>query len=336
MDNNQHHNSSFLIKIFIGLVATVLLLVPVACRETAPSESAAKETIIFADLNWNSAKIQNEIARFIVEKGYGYPTDAVFGGTLSLFQNLLDGEVHVTLEIWLPNQQEEWDRALSNKQVIPVGKSIKDNWQSAFIVPSYVIEGDPERGIDPVAPELKTVQDIRQHTEIFSDAVSEGKAVLVDCPIGWSCEEINTQMVDAYGLDDVLTLRKSADQDDLFNSLKTAYDNGEPWLGYLWAPTLHSSLELTRLEEPPYSDFCWFTTKACNYGPADITIAVHPSLVQRAPEVIEFLRKWDLTSETAAEAEAYMAKNGLTFNATAISSRQTKPSGLNGSLQRRQ
>ena len=91
---------------------------------------------------------------------------------MPLFQNLLDGEVHVTLEIWLPNQQEEWDRALSNKQVIPVGKSIKDNWQSAFIVPSYMIEGDPERGIDPVAPELKTVQDIRQHADIFSDASS--------------------------------------------------------------------------------------------------------------------------------------------------------------------
>ena len=34
-----------------------------------------KETIVFSDLNWTSAQIQNRIAQYIVEKGYGYPTD---------------------------------------------------------------------------------------------------------------------------------------------------------------------------------------------------------------------------------------------------------------------
>ncbi|CAI8019687.1 hypothetical protein GBAR_LOCUS11821, partial [Geodia barretti] len=34
-----------------------------------------KDTIIFGDLNWSSALLQNRIAQYIVEKGYGYPTD---------------------------------------------------------------------------------------------------------------------------------------------------------------------------------------------------------------------------------------------------------------------
>ena len=40
-----------------------------------------KEPVVFSDLNWDSAQIQNRIAMYIVEHGYGYPVDTVFGGT---------------------------------------------------------------------------------------------------------------------------------------------------------------------------------------------------------------------------------------------------------------
>ena len=41
-----------------------------------------KDPVIFGDLNWSSALLQNRIAQYIVEKGYGYPTDVKFGATL--------------------------------------------------------------------------------------------------------------------------------------------------------------------------------------------------------------------------------------------------------------
>ena len=55
-----------------------------------------KDTIVFSDLNWTSAQVQNRIAQYIVEYGYGYPTDLVFGGTLPLFEGLKKGDTHVT------------------------------------------------------------------------------------------------------------------------------------------------------------------------------------------------------------------------------------------------
>ena len=64
-----------------------------------------KPSLVFSDLNWNSAQIQNRVAQYIVEKGYGYPTDVVFGATLPLFQGLRRGDNHITMEIWLPNQR---------------------------------------------------------------------------------------------------------------------------------------------------------------------------------------------------------------------------------------
>ena len=76
-----------------------------------------------------------------------------------------------------------------------------------------------------------------------------------------------------------------------------AYEREEPWLGYQWGtndPAL--KLDLVRLEEPAYSDECWFTTKACAYEDATILIAVYPDLPGRAPDVLEMLRKWTSTS----------------------------------------
>ncbi|MCZ0938339.1 MAG: hypothetical protein OXJ55_06865, partial [Caldilineaceae bacterium] len=71
-----------LIVIFIaGACAPAGQSAPAA--ESAPAEEAAApaasiDTIIFSDLNWTSAQIQNRIAQYIVEKGYGYSTDVVF------------------------------------------------------------------------------------------------------------------------------------------------------------------------------------------------------------------------------------------------------------------
>ena len=47
-----------------------------------------------------------------------------------------------------------------------------------------------------------------------------------------------------------------------------------------------------RLEEPPYSDECWATTKACAYEDANVIIAVDSDLPSSAPDVVEMLEQW--------------------------------------------
>ena len=111
--------------------------------EVAPP-AGPKETIVFSDLNWTSAQVQNRIAQYIVEHGYGYPTDLVFGGTLPLFQGLRAGDTHVTMEIWLPNQSDAWEEALAAGEVVPIGASLGNDWQSTFVIPAYMQEQYPD------------------------------------------------------------------------------------------------------------------------------------------------------------------------------------------------
>ena len=64
-----------------------------------------------------------------------------------------------------------------------------------------------------------------------------------------------------------------------------------------------TELDLTPLEEPPYSDLCWKEDKGCKYPVSKVRIVVHPSLIERAPGVVEFLRKWDLDTATQVAVE---------------------------------
>ena len=252
-----------------------------------PAPEGPKETIIFGDLNWPSALLQNRIAQYIAEFGYGYPTEVKFGATLPLFEGLKNGDTNVTMEIWLPNQDEAWEKARSEGAVLSVGKSLGSDWQSAFVIPAYLQEQYPD---------LDSVDDLKdpQYKALFQTAETGDKARLVSCVIGWACEGVNLAQVTGYGLDDHVQIINPGDGAALNEDLYGAYERQEPWLGYQWGtndPAL--KLDLVRLEEPAYSDECWFTTKACAYEDATILIAVNPDLPAAAPDIIEMLRKWD-------------------------------------------
>ena len=66
---------------------------------------------------------------------------------------------------------------------------------------------------------------------------------------------------------------------------------------------------MVRLEEPPYTDECWFTTKACGYKDATILIAVHPDLPVRAPDIVAMLRKWDFNIDVFKEVASWQSDN---------------------------
>jgi glycine betaine/proline transport system substrate-binding protein len=275
--------------------------------------------IIFANHNWDTARLQTAIARFIIENGYGYPTRlspsrGKPGSVTDIWRGLERGRLHVSMEIWLPDQLEFWNEAILNGSIIQLGKSMDDQWQSAFVVPTYVIKGDPQRSIAPSAPDLRQVTDLRRYSAVFATSASQKKAVLWNCPVKWKCSHITQAQVKAYGLDDVIVVQNPPSAEALFRSLEDAYASGDAWLGYVWGPStkLAITLDLTRLKEPPFTADCW-ERKQCGYGRSHVMIAIHPSLVDRAPDVIHMLRLWEFNVTTSAIALSYLAKTGGRF-----------------------
>ena len=249
-------------------------------------------TVIFSDLNWQSAQLQNHIARYIVENGYGYPTNAVSSPTLQALQALRDGDSHVMMEIWLPQLPQfglAWEEALESGEVLSPGASLGKHWESAFVIPAY---------LQAQHPGLDSVEDLKdqRYKDLFKTAETGGKARLVSCVIGLKCEEVNADQVEAYGLADHVHMVNPISLQALDASLNDAYEKLEPWLGFQWGTNDSALLlDLVRLEEPEYSDECWSTTKACAYEDSIILIGVNSSLPDLAPDVVEFLRHWDFS-----------------------------------------
>ena len=269
---------------FIILALAIAALAVAAVAGCTQEEE--KDPVVFSDLNWPSAQIQNRIAQYIIEEGYGYPTDVVFGATLPLLQGLRNGDTHVTMEIWLPNQEDAWQDSLDEGLVQQVGFSLGADWQSAFVIPAYLQEQYPD---------LDSIEDLKdpQYQELFATAESDGKARLVSCVIGWACENVNAAQIEAYGLADYVHVVNPGDGAAANADLYGAYERQEPWLGYQWGtndPAL--LLDLVRLEEPPFTQECWDSDMGCAYRDAEIVIAVRTDLAERAPELVDMFEEW--------------------------------------------
>lgn len=276
-------------------------------------EDTPKETIVFSDLNWTSAQVQNRIAQYIVKNGYGFPTDQIFGATLPNFQGLQKGDIHVTMEVWLPNQSLGWEKAVEVGEIVSVGTSLVGDWQSTFVVPKYIADANPD---------LVTPQDLKKSKfqELFATDDSRGKARHVSCVIGWSCEQVNSQQIETYELSDSLHVINPGSQEAMFAELYTAFENEDPWLGYMWGtgdPAL--KLDLVRLEEEPYSQECWDGDKGCAFAESLVLVAVHKTVLPRAPEVIGMLQNWDFTIDIYKGIFQWMDSNeGSTAEEAAI------------------
>lgn len=282
----------------------------------APGESDWDEPIVFADYDWDSAQALNYVVRTILEEGYGYETDAVFGQTIPLFQGLMSDDIQVSMEIWV-DQQDGWEPALEEGQLHDLGPSFGESIQGWF-VPTYVIEGDEERDIEPMAPDLSHVDDLPDYWELFEDPEDDSKGRFMDCIAGWECERVNEAKFLSYGLDETYNRFLPGSGAALDTSLLTAYEQGDPWLGYYWGPSwVFGQLDLTMLEEPEYTDECWdgiqealeedeVPDEACAYPAVPVHIGVTDEFYNAAPDVVAMLEEFEMTMDDVSEILAYM------------------------------
>ncbi|MBO8128360.1 MAG: ABC transporter substrate-binding protein [Peptococcaceae bacterium] len=304
------------LRLAVLITSLVLLIAAVAgCSSPATSDNnegqKAKEPIVFAGLNWASAQFNNEVARYIIEHGYGYETDAVPGETIPLFAGLAKGDVDVNMECWVENQQEAYDKYAGTGDVIDLGTNFDDNVQGIF-VPTYVIEGDPERGIEPMAPDLRTIDDLPKYWKLFKDPEDPTKGRFYGGVPGWEADKILTKKMSTYGLDETYNLFRPGSGAALDSSLVSAYEKGEPWVGYYWAPTwIFGKLDLTQIEEPDYSEELWNNGYGCDFPSVHVNICVHKEFPEKYPEITEFLKKYGISSDIISEALAYMRDNNV-------------------------
>ncbi|MEX2534362.1 MAG: ABC transporter substrate-binding protein [Trueperaceae bacterium] len=307
-------SSEIRLRIKRGITALLLGIFLMAGVAVAQDCGGYNDTIVFGEQDWDSAQVHNAIARHILEEGFGCRTSIIPGSTIPMQQGTIRGDIDVLMEVWMDNIPDFLPPALESGQIVNLGINYGDG-QQGFFVPRYVIEGDSERGIDPIAPDLVSVADIGQYSEHFRDPEQPDKGRFYNCIIGWVCEEINTAKLEAYGISDEFTNFRPGTGIALSTSMEGSYLRGEPWFGYYWGPTwVLGKLDMVQLEEPEYTEECWEhltnmddPEQACAYPASVVTIMVNGEFAENvSPDLLEFLSNYNTTSGQVSGLLAYM------------------------------
>ncbi|PZT84263.1 MAG: hypothetical protein DI630_37300, partial [Gordonia sp. (in: high G+C Gram-positive bacteria)] len=133
-------------------------------------------------------------------------------------------------------------------------------------VPTYVIEGDPERGIEPVCPGLPNWEALEDCVDVFSTTETAPKGRYLSGDPSWGEFYGDEKRIENLDLDYEIMFAGS--EAAMAAEWKRAYERGEPLLGLMWEPHfLTAKYDVTLVEFPPYSEDCWGTTFACAWGP---------------------------------------------------------------------
>lgn len=270
------------------------------------------DTIVFADDSWASNRFYNEIAQFIIENGYGYQTEKVTGSTAALLTGMAKNEVDVHMEMWSQNMGENYKKAIENGDYLILSINFDDNKQGIY-VPTYVIEGDPERGIEPMAPDLKYISDLPDYWEIFLDPEDHSKGRLVGWLTGTETDDTLLDAFEYYGLEETYNYFHPGSETALNSSIKKAYEQGEAWLGYSYDPHwIMGKYDMTILKEEEENN----TLESL--GSQDIHILGSNSLIERAPDIAEFLGNFSTSSDVANDALIFMEEEDASEYEAAI------------------
>ncbi|MFJ4371061.1 ABC transporter substrate-binding protein [Pseudomonas japonica] len=263
--------------------------------------AAPRAPIHFGEITWESGSFTTEVLRLIVEHGYGYPTDTLPGSTVSMEVALARNDIQVIAEEWA-GRSPAWVKAEQAGQVFALGDTVK-NADEGWWVPEFVIKGDAERGIAPLAPDLRSVDDLKRYAALFADPEAPGKGRFLNSPSGWTSETVNSQKLKAYGLDGLYSNFRSGSGAALDAEITSAIRRGKPVLFYYWSPTpLMGRFKLVRLEEPAFDPQAWATlTDPANPAPrgsrslpAKLSIGVSKAFREQYPDLVDFFTRVDL------------------------------------------
>ena len=300
-------------SLVIGILTlgTILGVMTGCSKNEASGEAEGKNTVIFADAGWDSIRFHNDVAGFILEEGYGYKTDVVPGSTAATFSGFRKGDIDVYMEVWTDNLIDVYPEAIDAGDIKEVSINFDDNAQGLY-VPTVIIEGDKEKGIEPLAPDLKSIKDLEKYWEIFEDQEEPSKGRIYGSPPGWNVDTIMQAKVETYGLDKTFNYFSPGSDTGLSASLASAAEKDQPWVGYYWEPTwVLGKYDMTLLEEDPYDEEKWQNGYGSAFPPMPVTVCVYKDLEEDSPELVDFLSNYTTSSQITSDALAYMQDNDV-------------------------
>lgn len=271
-------------------------------------------TVTVAEMNWASAEFAANLDKVILEEGYGCSVELVPGATVTTFASMESkGQPDIAPELWANAFHDRIKKAADDGKVKLGVKLISDAAEGWFV----------SKAIADKYPEIKTVQDVLNHPELFPSKENPGKGQFMNCPSGWACQIASRNLAKPTAYDFAKHNFIQVDPGSsagLDGSIAKAYDREEAWFGYYWQPTVPiTKYELKKLDfGVPFDKEAWdgcivnddcAEPKKSDYTPSEVLTVVMNDFAEKNPDVMGYLDNRIYDSNTVGKVIVYMDDN---------------------------
>ena len=277
---------------------------------TAHAEECGEVSIMKAD--WGSAQIVTAVSKFLMEEGYGCEVKTVPLSTNPALVSVSEtGEPDILTEIWT-NGAPAYKGLLESGAIIQVTEVLSDGGVEGFFVPNYLLEKHPE---------LATIEGIAANPELVGNRFH-------NCPEGWTCLNVSTNLLKAGGLIDAgIDNFVHGSGETLAASIAAAHENKEPWFGFYWAPTsVLGKYPMTLVEMAPHDPekhTCNITadcaTPSMSAFPRSVVVTVlSKEFMAKNSEISNLMTNLSFTNSQMGETLAWVEDNNASYDEGAV------------------
>jgi len=151
------------------------------------SQAAECGEVSITEMDWDSARVVTAVAKFLMEQGYGCSVTTVPSASTPALASLAEtGKPDILTEVWT-NGAPAYNGLVESGKIEPLTEVLSDGGVEAWWVPTYLVEKHPE---------LATLEGVLANPELVGGRFH-------NCPVGWTCQIINTNMAKAYPMTQV-------------------------------------------------------------------------------------------------------------------------------------
>ena len=269
--------------------------------------------VTVADMDWSSATLLAHIDAFVLEHGYGCDVELVPGATEPTGTSMTEkGEPDIASELWTNSMTAAIDLGVAEGRLAVAGSSLSNGGEEGFYVPKYLVDDNPA---------LATIDGIKANASLFRNPEDPDTFLFMGCPSGWNCQISAGNLFNAFGLGDAgFVIGDPGSGAGLAGSMAKAYERGEPWFGYYWAPTpLLGRFEMVKVDfgvplDLDHYQACISQADCDNpqptaYPSSPIQTVTTADFANRAPDAFGYLQTRSFTNDFMNTLLAWMDEN---------------------------
>ncbi len=300
-------------KTLFSIISTAFIFAAMSGPANAAAHSKCGEVSI-TEMNWASSQFITQVAKFLMEQGYGCKVTTVPSATVTAATSLAEtGKPDIATEMWY-NNAPVYEKIEKAGKVKTVANVFRDGGEEGWWIPDYLAKSNPE---------LTKIDGI-----LANPAAVGGK--FHNCPVGWGCRTANDHYIKAWDFKGKgMEVFNHGSGETLATSIGAAYEDKKPWFGYYWAPTaILGKYKMVKVDVGPAdtkvhgcasNKDCTDTPKKSAYPPSKVVTGVTNAFATSNPDITALMSKMQFTNDQLNTVLAWKKDNKASAEEAAVS-----------------